>query len=272
MKIAAAIVAHSKPRQLGALLDCLSNRDLWKPILHIDRKSDIGDFLPAIKDCQITQKRLSVNWGGYSQVDVSLNLLRHALEDESISHIYLLSGQCMPIVTDEEIYRRISALDGAMQTFQQMPTSTKPLTRLTLWSERDLSGPLSYAARISRKLGVKRPLGEIADWPLYGGSNWWVMERRNAKEIMGFCDKNPQIVDRFKHTECIDEVFFQTISKHIGLNMENRSPTQDIWVEGSRNPEIISEANLNLLNPSKYMFARKFDIESGGALPNFRTS
>lgn len=76
--------------------------------IHIDKKSKKfkqNDFIGITKYSKLYFiKREKVYWGGYSQVNCEINLLKSAKNRKSYSYYHLLSGADLPIKSIEEIY------------------------------------------------------------------------------------------------------------------------------------------------------------------------
>ena len=132
MKIAALIAAYHYPEALERLLDRL-NTPLWKTYVHIDAKSQFSQFAHLKNKAHFFETRFPVYWGGFGLVKVTLLLLRIALEDTSITHFYIMSGQCFPIKNDEYISRVLGQSEGNFMTYVRMPVSHKPLDRIEEW-------------------------------------------------------------------------------------------------------------------------------------------
>ena len=104
-KHAYLIIAHTNFEQLQKLVNILDDErnDIY---IHIDKKSQ--DFETSIiKAChsQVTfVKRTSVNWGGFSQINCELLLLKKAISSSSgYSRYHLISGMDLPIKSQNYI-------------------------------------------------------------------------------------------------------------------------------------------------------------------------
>lgn len=276
MRIAALIQAHKNPPLLGRLLDALSG-DLWQPYLHLDAKSDAAAFAGVAARVRRTERRVDVRWGEFSQVEATLVLLRTALADESITHFYLMSGQCYPLRPDEVIRRRLESLGPGRQNLiavRPMPEPSKPLARLH-WHTR-LRGPERLRRVINgvaARFGPPRASRRLIDMGvLHAGSSWWLLDRDTVAAMLGLLDANPWYLDAMSRALCADEMFFQTLFVMLGRRAGGPQPTAAKWIEGRANPEIVDAAILTEMLSGPALFGRKFDAASPlpdltGALP-----
>lgn len=97
MKNAYLIMAHHRPDLLHELIVALDDprNDIY---IHIDIKAKnlIWD-LAAEKAKVIRIPSLSVNWGGYTQVNCEYRLLKAALQDGHHDYYHLMTGVTYPI-------------------------------------------------------------------------------------------------------------------------------------------------------------------------------
>lgn len=96
MKIAYLILAHHQANYLQKLVNFI-HCDWENIFIHIDAKFDIVQFQRLIPEdhniCfRVGSKRVKVNWGGFSQVTATLNLLKAALSSdiEFLRSIYII--------------------------------------------------------------------------------------------------------------------------------------------------------------------------------------
>ena len=91
-KHAFLILAHSNPQFVARLVNSLVAPNHYF-FIHIDKKSK-EDFscLKQIPNCTFLKKRVSCNWGGFSLVEATLNLLKEAKAADNFSYFHLLSG------------------------------------------------------------------------------------------------------------------------------------------------------------------------------------
>jgi hypothetical protein len=270
VRIAALLMAHTRPDLVAALVDRLST-PLWKVYIHVDLKTEIKPFLRLSDRAVFLTKRERVSWGGFSLVKATLLLLRQAYVDEQNSHFYLMSGQCFPIKRDEEIRKFLEGPGcvGNLMSTERMPVSHKPLWRLTRRHHNDIqSESFRYLVhnffRLLPARSVDRLLRGLAPW---AGSTWWMLNRQTIGEILDFLLKNPWYLRAFQYTHCPDESFFQTLVHHLAITLDGPSPTIAKWQE-KRHPEIITPNILEEFTRSWHFAARKFDQAPLGSISN----
>ena len=104
-KYAYLIMAHDHFAQLGNMLSCLGNErvDIF---LHIDKKSKLEERKLkeyVFKSKLYFTKRISVSWGGYSQIKAEIILLEEATSGEHYVHFHLLTGLDFPLKKQTDI-------------------------------------------------------------------------------------------------------------------------------------------------------------------------
>src|ERR1700730_13308657 len=103
------IIAHEDPRHLQCLIEAL-DEDWAHFYIHLDRKSNIEDFVGIASHPRVNfvQERVAVYWGGWSQVQATLNtLVAAASSSTQFSYYTLLSGSHYPIRSARDIYNYI---------------------------------------------------------------------------------------------------------------------------------------------------------------------
>lgn len=261
MKIAALIRAYHRPDQLALLLDRLDG-ELWSPYVHIDRKADIRLFDALRGKAVFLEDRVRVNWGGLSQVDAVMLLLRAALRDPGITHFYLMSGQCFPVKTDAQIRERIRSFPiGAANLMERtaMPVSHKPLQRYTRRWLHDVQHPVAW--RIARRLFPHlpdQPLSKLRGIQLYGGSCWWLLERETVEKMLTFLEHNRWFWRLFRYSDCPDEMLLHSLVAPLGIRIGGDTPTADIWVQGKAHPETVTKAMHREFVAGSALFGRKY--------------
>lgn len=261
MKIAALIRAYHRPEQLDLLLDRLSG-GLWAPYVHIDAKSDIAAFAASRGKAVFLDERVQVNWGGLTQVDASVRLLREALRDPTVTHLYNMSGQCYPVKGDAEIEARLAAHPAGTANLMEMhamPVSHKPLKRYTRRWPHDITHPVARAsARLLFRFLPDQPLARLRGIELVGGGCWWLFERAAAEKLLAFLDGNPWYWDLFRHSDCPDEMLPHSLVKTLGITIGGGQPTGDVWLENTAHPETITPAMHRAFADGEALCARKY--------------
>lgn len=214
------IIAHNNFAQLQTLLSLLddSRNDIY---LHIDKKS--RSFRPEMVHTRhaglILIPRISVFWGGYSQIQCELNLLKAALPG-NYRYYHLLSGQDLPLKSQDQIHSFFREQDGAefiefddvanrehttdfrfqyyhflidpAGRFPRIPASVLRTIERKLWT-------------VQRRLGIRRP----TLLPIYKGTNWFSITHSLAAHIVS---REDLIRRQFSYSWCGDELFLQSIA------------------------------------------------------------
>ena len=267
MRIAALIQAHHRPDLLGRLVDRL-NSDLWQVYVHVDKKSNVvADFSHLASQVRSFESVYRVYWAGFSHVLATIYLLRRAIEDPSNSHFYLMSGQCFPVKTDEQIATVLKAELGNFITVIKMPVWHKPLERLTHWHFHDLIAVgidneflKKFTQNIFNRLSERKIDRTLRGLQPYGGSTWWLLKRETASAVVKFVDTNTWLLDAFKWSYVPEEMLFQTIIGNIGIRPDRMSPTFAKWIDGMSHPLTVDASILQEAKASWHLMARKFDL------------
>lgn len=266
-KHAYLIIAHNNFSQLQILVTLLDDprNDIY---LHVDKRAKLfrPDMIKVIHSDLILVDRIRVNWGGHSQIQCEMNLLKAAAQKQ-YAYYHLLSGLDLPLKTQEEIHSFFDTAypnnfikfdDRAIQSgsflhrvntyhlFQDhfgRSTGVWPgiLRRL---EERLLR--LQTALRVQRKQYVTP----------YKGTNWFSITHELAEYVLG---REALIKKQFYYTVCADEVFLHSVVmdspyKHTVVNHSLRAID---WTRGE--PYIYRAEDVDELLASGDLFGRKFD-------------
>jgi Core-2/I-Branching enzyme len=278
VRTAYLILAHHQPAQLTKLIgtiDC----DWAYVFIHIDAKSDILPFKELIsEDKNIVflreNQRSKVNWGGFSQLVATLNLLRAALSSGiKFDRYCLLSGADFPIKDLRYIQTEFSSQKEFIRIDRELGTSSSPkqsknVKRFYFRDYPEFGGNW-LSGIVPRNLNRKIKL--------YHGSQWWALTDEFIKYTFSFLRDNPDYINFYKYTNSSDEILFHSIIKHspfsenITHDFERMACLSDfmsmnehgchfmIWGKGARSPKVLATSDINLLINSKALFARKFD-------------
>jgi len=116
---------------------------------------------------------------------------------------------------------------------------------------------VAYGQTFQRRLGLYRKM----DLPLFGGANWFTLNKEMAVYVSRYVKDHKAFFKRFRFTRCADEMIIQTIL----LNSPYRNdivnnPLRFIdWESGPQYPRIFTTEDADRLLKSDNFFARKFD-------------
>ncbi|MBP3853196.1 MAG: hypothetical protein J6D18_01350 [Erysipelotrichaceae bacterium] len=110
------IMAHSQIDILKELLKSIDDErnDVF---LHIDKKflsAEDWDSLHMEKSNLQMIPPMSVNWGGYSQVECTLRLMEAARSKEHYHYYHFMTGVTYPLRNQDEIHRFFQKHEGSL--------------------------------------------------------------------------------------------------------------------------------------------------------------
>lgn len=285
MKHAYLVMAHNQFELLGRLLKALDHPD-HHIFLHIDKKAQQVDT-QAIQAC-CTQApitfvpRMSVFWGGYTQVQCELNLLKAARQAGPFDYYHLMSGvdfliKPLPVIhqffEEHKGKEFIEMAPGWAEspdirvryTYYQLLQDT-PLKRTQHPVGRWLHDRLNAASlRIQMSLlRTDRTKKKGAPAHFYGGMNWFSITDDLCAWVLS---KEQWIRRTFKITSSADEIYLQTVlmdSPYADNLYQHDTQASDCgskrlvdWKRGK--PYVWQKQDYEELIASKNLFARKFD-------------
>lgn len=287
-KHAYLIMAHSNSEILKKLLLFIDDtrNDIY---IHVDKKfiafdTDIYNICEYSKVIPI--ERISVTWGGYSQIDLEYKLIKEALSSsEKYQYLHLLSGEDLPIKSQDEIHAFFDRNQGKEFVGYDEKWAQSPAIRkryALYWFMQEITGKnrkkISWIiehilARIEYMLKIDR-VKKYSNINFAGGPNWFSITSELAKYVI----EQEEIVRKlFKHTVSCDEIFLQTILAN--SEFEKNLYISDVKSEFGKvydqclrcidfdceesSPKYWEYSRLNeLLKHNTMMFARKFKYET----------
>jgi hypothetical protein len=295
MRIAWLILAHHQPHHLAALISALDTPE-DRFFIHVDAKAELGGFeqLLGQRDRVVLlgrRDRHTIQWGGFSIVQATLDLIRAARTGSvPFDRFCLLSGADHPIKTPAEVRRTLDCdleflnIEHSMDEpeYRKRVTGYHPEdNRLLTWnSPRSRWLPI----RVLRGLLLRIPRRCWSAFPLYQGSTWWALTAPCIAYIERFRSENPGYMRFFRWTACPDETFFHSIlmaspfrdriSHDRSHGATPRVPSHPHeygihyvdWTTPGAHPAVLDLAYLGTLLGSHALFARKFDETRSAAL------
>ena len=275
-KHAYLIMAHRNWDQLKILLTLLddSRNDIF---LHIDKKNYppqniIEDFAGVLQHTTVYfVESINVSWGGYSVVAAEIILLKAAIKMYHYDYYHLLSGQDLPLKTQNEIHSFFDQHHGEeFIDFADKSWMDRNIDRYRYyWIFQEYMSRENHRVfqklerkgnRIQRALHIDRVRGYV----YCGGSNWFSITDEFARLL---CANSRRIRKRFRFTLCSDECFLQMLSLENGYEQKtyqviHKKKSGNMrfvdWDRGS--PYIFRTEDFEDLIRSEKLFARKFDI------------
>lgn len=282
MKHAYMIMVHKNSYTLEKLLELIDN-PLNDIFIHVDKKCTDFDFFmyqAIVKKSRIffLDKRIIVNWGGYSQVKAELELMKYAVNKGNYRYFHLLSGQDLPLKTQKFIHEKCSKspnklyLDYKTDINLDTDFGKKLYLRCSVnhylqeWRNKSSIGWINKSITFLDRFLIavqfyilKRDFIKEKQIPLVYGSNWFSLPQKVVELIISNEEK---IEYYFSNASFCDELFIQTILagssqkfdiednlRYIDFGRSNLKGHLYIWKDKDFE-ELISSSNF---------FSRKFD-------------
>lgn len=276
MSIAYLILAHQNIAQLAILIDMLTDGNKNYCFLHLDKHLNAPSVLRELtkltksKNWHSIKDRVNINWGGFGMVEATLSLLLEALNFKKMKfdYISLHSGMDLPIKSNDDIKKYLSAHQGQQfMDYFELPNNENwsgngGLDRVSYYWFIDELGYLEAEnivnAQKAYKLEKKNP---GFNGKLYGGSQWWTITVDCATYIIIFLNETPEFRHFFKYACIADELFFQTIllNSPYKQQVNNNNLRMIDWKSGPHYPKVFNMEDLQKLESTTSLFARKFD-------------
>ncbi|SHG85062.1 Core-2/I-Branching enzyme [Hydrocarboniphaga daqingensis] len=229
MKLIYLLLAHDQPKQLRRLVSALNCDDVAFCI-HIDQKASLAPFmieLAGMPNVQFVDDRVSVNWGGFSQTEAIMRLMRTALACWPDSkRMYLISGSCYPLASNTQLLATCDTDDQLIKAkfFKPGTPRAERASRYNIsdhpylnkrWvnmarerTDRNVLLELQqYIGEFLEKLPPKPDLG----MPFHGGATWWGLTADAVRYVLDYCDQHPAFVDYFRFSLHADESMVHTL-------------------------------------------------------------
>lgn len=286
MKHAFLIIAHNNWWQLKKLIECLDSgtHDIY---VHIDKKSK--DFDESYFRNSVTKSSLKfyrefeVYWGGFSQVQVEMFLLKKAYTN-GYDYYHIISGADLPLKNNQEIDEFFEKHNGkefilyddkALADNPEISRRTKYYHFLQnyrrKYKQKWKNDIFTFFERVSLIFQILFHVNRIKqlDWKVKYGSQWVSI----TNDLVAVILKNEEkIAHIFSFTNCADELFIQTVAYSCGFKDRIYQPKLNQaanlrfidWKRGKNgNPYTFQSSDITFLIPkcseeNQNLFARKF--------------
>lgn len=277
------IIAHNNWTQLKkliALLDCEHN-DIF---LHIDKKSNdfpIEEFEGNCKKSNLViLQKVSVFWGGYSQIECELTLFKAATTysvkhyRDGYSFYHLISGSDLPVKPQQEIYDFFKAhSDVNFINYNDEHAKSRDVRgRVGYYfffekqkSKKFIGTFLKYldiTMRMFQRLFRVNRAKHIAN-QIYYGANWCSLKHDAVSCLI---EHEDEIKKMYANTLCCDEIYKQTLLRNNSFAAYSYDSdfTKSIlryicFPKGKANPKVLTIEDYDNIMSSGALFARKFD-------------
>lgn len=274
-KHAYMIMAHKSDLTFYTLLAMLDHprNDIF---LHMDIKNNGFDpktleGLLKYSGLYLT-KRISVTWGGYSQIQVKIDMLEKAREVGKYDYCHFISAQDLPIKSQDSIHAFFDAHQGREFVNYESETFGYEGRVRNYWLFQEAGGRWNTVKGGSLHLLDRASVwvqGKLGIWrnpqvAFQKGETWASI----TGDFGDYIWKNRENTKPwFQHTLCGDEVWFQTLLDQSPFRENLYHPAHDDtadqtlrlidWKRGD--PYVFRMADFDSLCESKMLWARKFD-------------
>jgi hypothetical protein len=270
------ILAHKNIDQVIELSNIL--KDNFEIYIHIDKKTKLTNYQEnELKDLKVNYiSTQNVNWGAWSVVQATIDLLKLALKDKKISNFHLISGQDWPTRSPKEIYDFFEKNQKLYIWNYQSSKYKKAGEPLVCWQKyyfnydkinrRSLYGKIYH--RLSILLQTLFHIDKLkkynVDLTLYNGSQWVDLPRDACEYLIDFIGRNPNIIKMFQTGFCSDEFWIPTILR----NNDKFAPRIDTnnhryidWHKKNGSmPALLDQDDYDKIKKSNSFFMRKVEI------------
>ncbi len=214
--------------------------------------------------------RVNCGWGEWSLVQATLNAVRAAVEAFPFTtHFYLVSGDCMPVRSAENIHDyldesdadQIESKDFYESSWIKTGLKEERLTYRHWFNERKNKWLFYKSLDVQKRLGLFRqpPVG----MEMRIGSQWWCLRRGTIERILEFVVKRKDVVRFFRTTWIPDETFFQSLVYHLVPETEiiSRPPTFLMFSDYGM-PVTFYADHFEYLTGQNALFARKISSKA----------
>ncbi len=276
-KHAFLVIAHKNDKTFKTLIQMLDYKDN-DIFVHMDAKSK--NYSPAATEKLVKKSRVfhtertSVTWGGYSQINSELVLLKKATETGKYEYYHLLSGEDLPLMKPSEMHAFFEKNKGK-EFVSFMKEEFIDEYRVRYW--------YPFQEKLGRKLAHFTRMFALAQRPFVHrnkgikfqkGTNWFSITDDFARYVVS---KEEWIKKTFRKTWCCDEVFLHTLlinsgfSKNIYCDKRSKNSWKNScsmryidWERGA--PYTFRLEDYDELRKSGMAFARKFSVNTDAAI------
>ena len=236
--------------------------------LHIDRavpQAQVAAMQAELGDQPLLRMvpRLRCDWGSWNIVAASQSAAETLLREfDSIGHVLLSSGSCLPLRPAADLIAHLSAnqgtdfIESVAVDHADWITGGLSRERFTLYfpfAWRKQRWLFDRAVDLQRRFGIAREIPRPLEPHL--GSQWWCLSRPTLDAILTH-PKRKRYERYFKGCWIPDESYFQTLARLHGRRIESRALTLVKFDRNGR-PNLFYDDHLQLLRRSDRFLARK---------------
>ncbi|MBR2840111.1 glycosyl transferase [Candidatus Saccharibacteria bacterium] len=266
------ILAHKDDLSFRTLITLLddSRNDIF---IHMDKKNinyNEQEIMSLPKKSRVFMTpRVIVSWGAYNLVNAEILLLKEATRQDHYAYYHLLSGQDLPIKTQDYIHNFFDENQGKEFVCFQNPSFEHMKRVRYYYPLQDKYGKKSslslrlfneFFPFLQKMVGIHRN----KNISFQKGTEWFSITDDLARYVV---QKEPWIKKIFKDTLCPDEVFLHTviINSDFKNNLYHKKFDDDCraamrlidWNRGK--PYVFRNTDLGDIKKSDCLFVRKID-------------
>ncbi|WP_031520872.1 beta-1,6-N-acetylglucosaminyltransferase [Siccibacter colletis] len=262
MKTAVLIQAHKNECYIKSLAE---NNQGVRFYVHFDAKyPEKRNWLisQGLSNLKVIEDPVKVYWGGSSQVEATIRLLKSAYKDERNFFFHLISSECMVLKSFEDIEKewmqypdkqfieshRDNKNEWRLRT--RVPHSNTPFLRT--FFGKCLNKCFKFKAFFYDSVSFGKE-------NYYFGSQWFSVNRGFVHEVLDAYTTSG-FFKKFHNITCADEHAFAIFSRTLYGKQENIVDCNNRYIKfsGKSSPDYIHKAMIEkLINQKKYWFARK---------------
>lgn len=274
-RIAVLIMAHTQPKLLDRLVSGLvTDFDVY---LHLDRASGIDTSMFAWRDSVRIVPSRRTFWGSFQVTLAILDLLK-AAHRVGYDRYVLISGQDTPIVSNATI-RDFYSTNASVDFIMSIPLSSDEIdadiARLTrrYWHApyrySGLTARFYWAIEYALELGYRSVLQpKLLGGTFYWGETWFSLRHDTLSSIFDYLHTHPDFMKIFRGSRLAEESFIQTLVRRISPapNLSESMNTYTDWVRGPTKPRVLDITDVDRIEASGKLFARKIASPSSDSL------
>ena len=211
------ISAYTEPRSLHALIKKLNEMLCADFFIHIDQKARIEPFLYDLENMPnvyFVKERIHVYWGGYSQVEMQISMIREMLaRNTQYKRVINLTGTDYPVAKAETIVKtlekeEIEYIIGFDVNHEINPGRRKMSLKYSCFYLMD-THRFIRAALI--RLRLPRFYFKTVKTPIYYGSEYWALSYACISELYRSYLDNEQLQKLFRYSFAPSEAWIHTM-------------------------------------------------------------
>lgn len=274
-KIAFILLCHKDPLAIIQQAERLTAAGDYMSI-HFDASASAADFKQirtALRDnpnVTFARKRIKCGWGEWSLVQATLNAVETAVHAfPRATHFYMLSGDCMAIKSAEYAHEFLDREDcDYIESFDYFDSDwiktgwkEERLIYRHWFNERTQKRRFYWMFELQKRLGLAREVPQ--DIQVMIGSQWWCLRRRTIEWLLDFTRQRRDVMRFFRTTWIPDEMFFQTLVRHLVPEDEIRARTLTFLLFTDYGmPVVFYNDHYDMLLSQDFLFARKISPEA----------